>query len=72
MDSLCHHVVATSYADLSQDECLHITALRYITEEIDAVHIISPDLDFRGDCESLVAIMIHVTKKIQIMPTMQL
>lgn len=49
MESLSHHVIATSFSDLCQDECLHIAAMRYITEEIDATHGISPDLDFTGD-----------------------
>ena len=44
--NLGHHVITDT--DLTQDECLHITAARSIVEQIDTVHEISPSIDFTG------------------------
>lgn len=42
------HRVGRSYYDLCENECLHVTASKYILEELDAVHMIFPTLDFDG------------------------
>lgn len=46
--SLGHHIIQTSYADLTKDECFHITAARCIVEKIDTVNEVSPTIDFAG------------------------
>ena len=49
MSSLSHQV-GSSYSELCdfRGECLHIAASKYIIEELDAVHMIYPSLDFAG------------------------
>lgn len=57
VSSLSHHVKAC-YEELCKDECLHIAAARCIIEQIDAVHAISPDIDFCGRCSDPFAIAV--------------
>lgn len=42
------HRVGRSYSDFLGNECLHVSASKYILEELDAVHMILPTSDFNG------------------------
>ena len=48
VDSFSHRV-RSAYKDLSLPECLHIEATRFIVSEIDAIHELSPAIDFMGE-----------------------
>ena len=39
-----------SHADLLSTECQHVFCTRNIAEEIDAIHNITPYVDFDGKC----------------------
>ena len=47
IDSLSHHVHG-DWGDLQTTECYHIQAAKFIICEMDAVHDISPSLEFAG------------------------
>ena len=48
VDSFSHHV-RCAYNDLNLPECLHIAATSFIVSEVDAIHDLSPAIDFRGE-----------------------
>ena len=43
-------MINCDYAKFSEDfpHCIHIIAVTHILTEVDAVHCITPDLDFEG------------------------
>ncbi len=47
--SLSHRVTKESYDDLLTTECQYILCTRTIVKEMDAIHSITPSVDFNGE-----------------------